>query len=105
VNTAFLCILIIYASPCFFKVEEEGESVLTTEKIKPRKKLPPLLVALKDRRPERLHWFGTSYGLTPQLYNFWGKANFLPVYIRQTANEVTGEHSVIMLRGKVYIFI
>lgn len=47
------------------------ESVLATEKLKPRKKLPPLLVALADRKPERLHWFGVSYGVTLELFNFW----------------------------------
>jgi N-acetyltransferase 10 len=47
------------------------ESVLATEKLKPRKKLPPLLVALADRKPEPLHWIGVSYGVTLELFNFW----------------------------------
>ena len=48
-----------------------AESVLATERVKPRKQLPPLLVALSDRKPERLHWFGVSYGVTLELFNFW----------------------------------
>ena len=47
------------------------QSVLATETLKPRKKLPPLLVALPDRKPERLHWLGTSFGVTLELFNFW----------------------------------
>ena len=46
-------------------------SVLATETLKPRKKLPPLLVALPDRKPEKLHWMGTSFGVTLELFNFW----------------------------------
>ena len=50
------------------------------------------------RRPERLDYLGTSFGLTLELYNFWHKAGYLPVYIRQTRSEVTGEHTVIMMK-------
>ena len=48
-------------------------SVLATETLAPRKKLPPLLVALPDRAPDRLHWLGTSFGMTNQLFNFWNR--------------------------------
>eukprot|EP00731_Ephydatia_muelleri_P006069 Em0003g317a len=30
---------------------------------------------------------------------FWKKAGYLPVYLRQTENELTGEHSAIMLKA------
>lgn len=33
-------------------------SKLLTEQLKPRAKLPPLLVSLSDRKPERLHYIG-----------------------------------------------
>jgi tRNA(Met) C34 N-acetyltransferase TmcA len=46
-------------------------SALSKEKLRPRKKLPPLLVALPDRKPETLHWLGTSFGVTLELFNFW----------------------------------
>jgi N-acetyltransferase 10 len=79
--------------------EGEGEASLATEKVKPRKELPPLLVPCTDiRRPARLHWLGVSYGLTLQLFNFWRRAGYLPTYLRQTANELTAEHTMIMLR-------
>jgi N-acetyltransferase 10 len=41
---------------------------------------------------------GVSYGLTQDLLRFWKKSGFVPVYLRQTANDLTGEHSAIMLR-------
>ncbi|CAE7894471.1 nat10, partial [Symbiodinium sp. KB8] len=75
------------------------ESVLLTEELKPRKKLPPLMVALQDCKPERLQWLGVSFGLTADLFKFWNRAAFVPLYVRQTANELTGEHTVIMLRS------
>lgn len=72
---------------------------LTGEKVKPRKQLPPLLVPVADiKRPTRLHWVGVSYGLTMQLFNFWRRGGYLPVYLRQTANEITAENTCIMLR-------
>ncbi|CAH0515909.1 unnamed protein product [Peronospora belbahrii] len=77
----------------------ERKPKLRKEKIKPRKKLPPLLLPLDERPCERLHWFGTSFGLTLPLHNFWSRAKFRSVYIRQTANELTGEHTAILLRS------
>ncbi|KAI9996407.1 hypothetical protein PInf_014094 [Phytophthora infestans] len=79
--------------------EDEQKSKLRKEKIKPRKTLPPLLLPLDERPCERLHWFGTSFGLTLPLHSFWSRAKFRSVYIRQTANELTGEHTTIMLRS------
>ena len=74
------------------------ESRLHAEVLQPRKRLPPLLVALSDRPPERLHWVGVSYGITQPLFNFWQRAGFVPVYLRQTTNELTAEHTCAMLR-------
>lgn len=46
-----------------------------------------------------IQWIGVAYGLTEQLYKFWSnKVGFSPVYLRQTTNDITGEHSCIMLR-------
>ena len=42
---------------------------------------------------------GVSYGVTESLLKFWKRAGYLPVYLRQTANELTGEHTVVMLQG------
>eukprot|EP00644_Phytophthora_capsici_P006054 jgi/Phyca11/559135/estExt2_Genewise1.C_PHYCAscaffold_21155 len=79
--------------------DDENKSKLRKEKIKPRKTLPPLLLPLDERPCERLHWFGTSFGLTLPLHNFWSRGKFRSVYIRQTANDLTGEHTAIMLRS------
>ena len=60
--------------------------------------MPPLFSKLSERRPYSLEYLGVSYGLTPALLKFWKRAHFLPVYLRQTSNELTGEHSCVMLR-------
>lgn len=70
------------------------------EDIKPRKedKLPPLFVNLAHRSPYYLHYLGVSYGLTQQLHKFWRHNGYFPVYLRQTANDLTGEHTCVMLK-------
>ncbi|KAI9842266.1 MAG: killer toxin resistant protein [Thelocarpon superellum] len=60
--------------------------------------MPPLFSKLSERRPDPLDYVGVSYGLTPSLHKFWKRAGFVPVYLRQTPNELTGEHSCVMLR-------
>ncbi len=40
----------------------DGDSQLLTERLAPRKGLPPLLVNLADRKPERLHYLGGWLG-------------------------------------------
>jgi|TARA_B100000683_G_scaffold229159_1_gene229483 N-acetyltransferase 10 len=76
--------------------QETGK--LTEETLKPREDLPPLLTNLSERKPENVNWIGTSFGLTPELYSYWSKGGYKPVYLRQTASETTGEHTCIMLR-------
>ncbi|XP_072290622.1 RNA cytidine acetyltransferase [Eucyclogobius newberryi] len=71
---------------------------LLEEVIIPRKELPPLLLKLSERRAERLDYLGVSYGITAQLLKFWKKAGYTPVYLRQTPNDLTGEHTCIMLK-------
>ncbi|XP_060086378.1 RNA cytidine acetyltransferase-like [Ylistrum balloti] len=78
-------------------VGEEDVNLLE-ERIKPRKNLPPLLLKLSERKPERLDYLGVSFGLTADLLKFWKKSKFTPVYLRQTPNDLTGEHSCIMLK-------
>ncbi|KAJ5807834.1 RNA cytidine acetyltransferase [Penicillium riverlandense] len=60
--------------------------------------MPPLFGKLTERRPDMLDYVGVSYGLTPNLHKFWKRSAFSPVYLRQTPNELTGEHSCVMLR-------
>ncbi|XP_076302455.1 RNA cytidine acetyltransferase l(1)G0020 [Lasioglossum baleicum] len=78
------------------KVQDEEVSLLD-ERIEPRASLPPLLLKLNERRPESLDYLGVSFGVTEPLLKFWKRAGFMPVYLRQTANDITGEHSCIML--------
>lgn len=79
--------------------DNDIEENLMEEVIKPRKNLPPLLLKLSERAAESLDYLGVSYGLTSNLLKFWKHAEFIPVYLRQSANELTGEHSCIMLRS------
>eukprot|EP01083_Nonionella_stella_P089117 248631_1 len=73
-------------------------SKLTKEQLRPRKNLSPLLEALHEKKPEPLHWVGVSFGLTKKLLNFWGRRKFKPMYLRQTTNSTTGEHTYITLK-------
>jgi N-acetyltransferase 10 len=59
------------------------QASLLEETIKPRANLPPLLVHLHERRPEKLHYLGVSFGLTQELFRFWRKHNFYPFYVGQ----------------------
>ena len=45
----------------------QQDMTLLTEKIVPRKKLPPLLLKLSERRAEQLDYLGVSFGMTGQL--------------------------------------
>ncbi|ETW81501.1 hypothetical protein HETIRDRAFT_64813 [Heterobasidion irregulare TC 32-1] len=61
--------------------------------------MPPLLQRLTERKPESLDYLGVSYGLTPQLLRFWKRAGYVPLYVRQTQSDLTGEHTCVMVRG------
>ncbi|POS85220.1 DUF699-domain-containing protein [Erysiphe pulchra] len=67
-------------------------------KVRDIKKMPPLFSKLSERLPENLDYIGVSYGLTQPLHRFWKRSAFVPVYLRQTANELTGEHTCVMIR-------
>ncbi|OMH83278.1 UPF0202 protein KRE33 [Zancudomyces culisetae] len=47
-----------------------------------------------------IRWVGTSFGLTNQLFKFWTSKNlqYRPIYLRQTKSDLTGEHTVVMLK-------
>lgn len=49
----------------------EEEVGLLEEHIEPKKKLPPLLLKLSERIPEKLDYVGVSFGVTEQLLKFW----------------------------------
>lgn len=75
-------------------------SLLEDDDVKVRdiQAMPPLFSRLSERRPPALDYVGVSYGVTAELLKFWKRASFSPVYLRQTANELTGEHTCVMLR-------
>ncbi|KAI9205764.1 GNAT acetyltransferase 2-domain-containing protein [Polychytrium aggregatum] len=80
---------------------ELQNATLQTDEIRVRDPatMPPLLLTLSQRPPkEHLHWLGVSYGVTASLHKFWKRCGFSPVYLRQTANDLTGEHTCIMLK-------
>ncbi|CAL4112336.1 unnamed protein product, partial [Meganyctiphanes norvegica] len=65
-------------------------------RIEPCKNEEPLLLKLSERTPESLDYLSVSYGITKPLLKFWAKAGFIPIYISQASNKVTGEHSCAM---------
>lgn len=79
---------------------ELENSTLLEDNIKVRdiKSMPPLFARLSERKPPQLDYMGVSYGLTPSLHKFWKRLSFAPVYLRQTPNDLTGEHTCVMLR-------
>ncbi|KZT55497.1 DUF699-domain-containing protein [Calocera cornea HHB12733] len=78
----------------------DASADLQTEKpaLRPITALPPLLRKLTSLTPEPLEYLGVSYGLTPPLLKFWKRAGYVPLYIRQTENELTGECTCVMLK-------
>lgn len=76
---------------------DDDEIGLLKEVIAPRKKIPTLLKRLTERKPEQLDYIGTSFGLTAELLRFWKSQKFVPVYLSQKPNDLTGEHSTIMI--------
>ena len=76
----------------------ESKEGLKDEKLKPKKHLKPILQKLGERKPLPIHYLGTSFGVTIELFKFWRKNKFVPLYLRLTPNELTGEHTTIMVR-------
>lgn len=74
-----------------------GNLLKDNVKLRDAKTLPPLLLKLSEQPPHFLHYLGVSYGLTQSLHKFWKNNKFVPVYLRQTANDLTGEHTCVML--------
>ncbi|VBB26061.1 unnamed protein product [Acanthocheilonema viteae] len=82
-------------------IENPDALVLLEEVIEPRVDLPPLLHRLSERRAEKLDYIGVSFGLNLPLLKFWKRAGFVPVYLRQSVCDLTGEHTCIMLKDMI----
>ncbi|CAN4123083.1 unnamed protein product [Withania somnifera] len=78
--------------------EAAEEFALVKENVTPRTALPPLLVPLCERRSERLHYLGASFGITLDLLSFWRKHKFAPFFIGNAPNSVTGEYTCMVLK-------
>eukprot|EP00967_Tisochrysis_lutea_P080929 scaffold111419_cov20-Tisochrysis_lutea.AAC.1 len=71
---------------------KQGEGTLLSETMGPRKRLPPLLVPLTDRKPERLHYLGV---VNAQMLSMLHHADDADRF--GSPSETTGEHTVVML--------
>ncbi|CDJ39029.1 hypothetical protein ETH_00029510 [Eimeria tenella] len=71
---------------------------VTPEQLRPQTTPPLLCPCARSCPPFAVDYLGTAFGLTDQLLRFWARRGFVPVYLRQQPNDVTGEHSCIMLR-------
>jgi N-acetyltransferase 10 len=80
---------------------ELEDSTLLQDNVKVRDfdAMPPLFSRLSERKAPGLDYVGVSYGLTGQLHKFWKRSQFVPVYLRQTPNDLTGEHTCVMIRA------
>lgn len=85
-----------------FKNDEDSDASEANEgenDVRPAKELPPLLCRLNERKPESLDYLGVSYGVNVNLLKFWKKSGFVACYLRTTTNELTGDHTCIMLKN------
>ena len=80
------------ANPASPASANQDSAALHSETLAPRSSLPPLLLNLGERPPEALQYLGTSFGLTQQLFSFWHRSGYKPVYVRQTASDITGDY-------------
>ena len=82
------------------EIIDDEDLPLLNEQLRPKENPPPLLQKLDERRlTHSFDYLGVSYGLSSDLLKFWKKSQFLPIYIRQTASDLTGEYSCIMLKA------
>ena len=75
------------------------ENSLMDEVIKPRAQLKPCSL----KYPISVHpvpdWDRCTLSTDRSLFKFIAVSAYLPVYLRQTTNDITGEHSAIMLKS------
>jgi len=49
-------------------------------------------------KEREMDWVGSGFGVSPELLRFWLKNGFIPVHITPQRNEVSGEHTVIVIK-------
>ncbi len=47
---------------------------------------------------EDIDWFGVGFGATPELVSFWRENGYRTVHLSTTRNDISGEHSALMIR-------
>ncbi len=45
-----------------------------------------------------MDWVGSGFGVSPELMRFWIRNGFYPVHITPQRNEVSGEHTLVVIR-------
>jgi len=95
-----------YVEENAFELRKHRESIKTINSVKRfdrnyklfKTKIRILLRSVHDRPSKNLQFLGVSFGLTQELFNFWHRNKFQPVYLRQKINEFTGSQKIIMVR-------
>lgn len=78
---------------------DDQELGLLKEQLRPKQRIPVLLKRLSERRAEYIDYVGVSFGLTKQLLKFWKALGFIPIYLSQKSNDLTGEHTCIAIHN------
>ncbi len=47
---------------------------------------------------EDMDWVGSGFGVSPELMRFWIRNGFSPIHITPQRNEVSGEHTLVVIR-------
>jgi len=95
-----------YVEENAFELRKYREPIKTINSVKrfdrnyklSKTKIRTLLRSVHDRPSKNLQFLGVSFGLTQELFNFWHRNKFQPVYLRQKINEFTGSQKIIMVR-------
>lgn len=53
---------------------------------------------VEKAKEEDMDWVGSGFGVSPELLRFWLRNGFIPVHITPQRNEISGEHTVIVLK-------
>ncbi len=49
-------------------------------------------------KKEEMDWVGSGFGVSPELMRFWVRNGFSPIHITPQRNEVSGEHTLVVIR-------